>query len=117
MRTVLIADDSRFMRSFLKDKLQQQRTLTIVEATDGQEAIDLYKLIKPDMVFLDITMSNVNGLTALREITKFDSKAKVIMCSAMGTEYNVVEALRLGALDFIVKPKFDGLVNIMEKLE
>lgn len=116
MKTILIADDSRFMRTFLKDKLQHHRNLTIVEATDGQEAIDIYKLIKPDMVFLDITMSNVDGLTALREITEFDSNAKVIMCSAMGTKYNVVEALQLGALDFIVKPNFDGVENIIKKL-
>ncbi|WP_338121053.1 response regulator [Virgibacillus halodenitrificans] len=66
MSIILIADDSKFMRCFLKNKLQQQRPLTFVEASDGQEAIDIYKLIKPDVTFLDITMPKVNGLTALR---------------------------------------------------
>ncbi|TRM10698.1 response regulator [Lentibacillus cibarius] len=117
MKTVLIADDSKFMRNYLKRKLQQQRPLTIVEATNGREAIDIYKLTKPDMVFLDITMPTVNGLTALRKIIEFDSKAKVIMCSAMGTQSNIIEALQLGAIDFIVKPNFNNLIYVIEKLD
>lgn len=71
--------------------------------------------VKPDIVFLDITMPNVDGLTALKEIITFDSNAKVVMCSAMGTESNVIEALQLRAKDFIVKPNFDSLGNVLEK--
>ncbi|TMN21845.1 response regulator [Lentibacillus cibarius] len=117
MRTILIADDSTFMRRFLKRKIQQHGHLDIVEATDGQKAIEAYKQIRPDIVFLDITMPNVNGLTALKEIIAFDLKAKVVMCSAMGTESNVIEALQLGAIDFIVKPNFESLVNVLDKLD
>lgn len=117
MSTILLADDSTFMRNFLKSKVQQLGHINIVEATDGQKAIEAYKQIRPDIVFLDITMPNVNGLAALKEIIAFDSKAKVVMCSAMGTESNVMEALQLGAIDFIVKPNFDSLVNVLEKLD
>ncbi|WP_163969592.1 response regulator [Oceanobacillus halotolerans] len=117
MKTILIADDSKFMRNYLKQKLQQQRLLTIIEAINGQEAIDIYKLSKPDMVFLDITMPNVNGLTALTEIIEFDPNAKVIMCSSMGTESNIIEAIQLGAIDFIVKPNFETLGTILKKLD
>lgn len=116
MKTILIADDSRFMRSFLKNKLQQQKQYTIVEATNGQEAIDRYKLVKPDMALLDITMPKVNGLTALKAIIEFDASATVIMCSAIGTESNTIEALSIGAADFIVKPNFDDLVIILKNL-
>ncbi|MFC4025195.1 response regulator [Oceanobacillus longus] len=116
MSTILIADDSKFMRNWLISILQQYGYQDIVEATDGQIALERYKHIKPDIVILDITMPNVNGLTALKRIMEFDSKAKVILCSAMGTESNVIQGLQLGAMDFIVKPNFDNLINMLEKL-
>ncbi|MGY0691390.1 response regulator [Virgibacillus sp. FSP13] len=117
MSVVLIADDSRFMRMWLKRILQQYGYKDVVEAIDGQEAIDQYKQVRPEIVFLDITMPNVNGLTALTKIIKFDSKAKVVMCSALGTKTNIIKALQIGAKDFVVKPNFDSLINILEKLE
>ncbi|WP_067730982.1 response regulator [Oceanobacillus damuensis] len=117
MSTILIADDSKFMRSFLKTKLQQHGYQDVIEAADGQEAINVYEHTKPDIVFLDITMPNVGGLTALEKILDFDSNAKVVMCSAMATKSNVNEALHLGARDFIVKPNFGGLKNTLKKLD
>lgn len=117
MKIILIADDSRFMRDFLKSKLQGYRKLRIVEAVDGQEAIDIYKLVNPDMVFLDINMPKVDGLTALKEIMSYDAKAKVVVCSAMGTKDNVLEALKLQAIDFVIKPHFDNLGTILTKLD
>ncbi|MFA1822261.1 response regulator [Virgibacillus oceani] len=117
MYTILIADDSTFMRMWLKKLIQQQGYHNISEATDGLEAIEQYKKLRPDIVFLDITMPNINGLTALKKIKAFDAKANVVMCSAIGTDSNVMEALQLGAKDFIVKPHFNHLSSILNKLE
>lgn len=116
MRTILIADDSKFMRNWLKGILKEHGYTDTIEASDGIEAINQYKHKRPNIVFLDITMPHVNGLAALKEIIAFDSKANVVMCSALGTESNVVLALQIGAKDFIVKPNFHGLPNILERL-
>lgn len=117
MSTVLIADDSKFMRNYIKNVLQLHGYRDILEAADGLEAIDLYRQKRPDIVILDITMPHINGLTALKKIIKFDPEAKVIMCSAIGTEANVIEALQTGAKDFITKPKFDGLIDVLKKID
>ncbi|TRM10666.1 response regulator [Lentibacillus cibarius] len=115
MSTILIVDDSRFMRGYLKRMIQQYGYPDVIEAADGQEAINVYKYCNPTIVFLDITMPNVDGLTALEKIIEFNPNAKVVMCSAIGTEFNVVEALKLGATNFIVKPNFGSLADILEK--
>lgn len=115
MSNVLIADDSKFMRKYLKGILQKHGYPDILEARDGLEAIELYKRYAPDIVILDITMPHVNGLTALKQILEFDPKAKVVMCSALGTKTNVIKALQMGAKDFIVKPQFGGLIDILKK--
>ena len=98
-KRVLIVDDAAFMRMMVKDVLIKNGFEVIGEAVNGQEAITLYNNLKPD-----ITMPDMDGLTALKEIKKIDSNAIVIMCSAMGQQSMVIEAIKNGAKDFIVKP-------------
>ena len=101
---ILIVDDAAFMRMMQKDILEKNGYTICGEAADGIEAIDKYKELKPDLVVLDITMPNMDGLTAQKEIKKFDPEAKILMVSAMGQEPYVVDSIRNGASDFIVKP-------------
>jgi two-component system chemotaxis response regulator CheY len=115
-KTVLIADDSRFIRNLIKNILYKQGFQVIFEASDGSIAVALYKKELPDIVLLDLTMPNINGLDALRNIIKFDPKAKVIICSAMGQKRLIIDAIKFGAKDFIVKPNFNALVPAIEKL-
>lgn len=113
----MVTDDAAFMRVLIKDALSKQGYSNVVEAADGQIACDLYDTEKPDLVFMDITMPNKTGLQALAEIRAKDPNAKVVMCSAMGQEAMVVDAIRLGAVDFIVKPfKPDRLLQIVKKV-
>jgi two-component system chemotaxis response regulator CheY len=101
---ILITDDTIFTRTMLKSVLSANGFDEIIEAGDGQEAVDQYKAHKPSVVLMDITMPNKDGIAALEEIRAFDPEAKVIMCTAMGQKNMVVEAIRSGATDFIVKP-------------
>lgn len=101
---ILIVDDAAFMRMMIRDTLIKNGYENIIEASDGELAVQLYKSDKPDLVLMDITMPNKNGLEALKEIKQLDPSAKIVMCSAMGQESMVVEAIRSGAKDFIVKP-------------
>jgi two-component system chemotaxis response regulator CheY len=101
---ILIVDDAAFMRMMIKDTLKKNGYENLLEASDGEIAVQTYKTEKPDLVILDITMPNKNGLDALKEIIQIDPEAKIVMCSAMGQESMVVEAIRNGAKDFIVKP-------------
>ena len=103
MATILIVDDSAFMRMRCVATVKELGHETI-EAGDGQEAIDVYKEQKPQAVLLDITMPNIDGLTALREILALDPDAKVAMVTAMGQQGMVMEAIKAGAKDFVVKP-------------
>jgi two-component system chemotaxis response regulator CheY len=103
MATILIVDDSAFMRMRCVATVKELGHETI-EAGDGQEAIDIYKEQKPQAVLLDITMPNTDGLTALREILAIDPDAKVAMVTAMGQQGMVMEAIKVGAKDFVVKP-------------
>ena len=103
MATILVVDDSAFMRMRCVATVKELGHETI-EAGDGQEAIDVYKDQKPQAVLLDITMPNVDGLTALREILALDPDAKVAMVTAMGQQGMVMEAIKAGAKDFVVKP-------------
>lgn len=104
MARILTVDDSAFMRGMLKATLRKAGYNEIYEAADGFQAIKMYQQLKPDLVMLDITMPNINGLDALRAIRTADAGANVVMCTAMGQEYMVMEAMRYGAKDFIVKP-------------
>ncbi len=103
-KRVLVVDDAIFMRMKLKDILEKNGFEVVAEAQNGLEAIEKYKAEKPDLVTMDITMPEMDGITALKEIKKIDSNAKVIMCSAMGQQSMVMEAIQSGAIDFIVKP-------------
>lgn len=117
MGSILIVDDAAFMRMLIKDTLTKQGYTDIIEAPDGQAACDVYASAYPALVFMDITMPNKTGLDALADIKKMDPMAKVVMCSAMGQEPMVVDAIRLGAIDFIVKPfKPDRLIQVVKKV-
>jgi len=104
MARVLIVDDAKFMRMTLANILKKANHEVVGEAENGKEAVDFYMELKPDVVTLDITMPVMSGLEAVREIKQRDPHAKIIMCSAMGQQKMVVEAIEAGALDFIVKP-------------
>ena len=103
-KRILIADDAAFMRMVLKDMLVKGGHEVCGEAANGLEAFELYKELKPDVVTLDITMPEMDGMEALRRIREFDPKARVVMCSAMGQKKFVMDSIQAGALDFIVKP-------------
>jgi two-component system chemotaxis response regulator CheY len=104
MAKILIVDDAAFMRMMVKDNLKKAGYSDFLEAGDGEDAVNKYAEHKPDLVLLDITMPIKDGIQALQSIKQSNPQAKVIMCSAMGQEGMVVEAIKLGALDFIVKP-------------
>jgi len=104
MLKVLIVDDAAFMRMMLSDILTKNGYQVVGEAQNGLMAVDLYKKEQPDIVTMDITMPEMDGIQAVKEIMKFDPKAKIIMCSAMGQQAMVMEAIKSGARDFIVKP-------------
>lgn len=116
-KTVLIVDDAVFMRMKLKDILEKNGYSVLGEAKNGLEAVEKYKTEKPDLVTMDITMPEMDGVEALKEIKAFDANAKVLMCSAMGQQSMVMEAIREGALDFIVKP-FDSerVIKALDKV-
>lgn len=103
-KRVLIVDDAIFMRMKLKDILEKGGFEVVAEAQNGLEAVDKYKTEMPDIVTLDITMPEMDGITALKKIKTIDPAAKVIMCSAMGQQSMVMDAIQAGASDFIVKP-------------
>lgn len=104
MPKVLIVDDAAFMRMMIKEILSKNNFEVVGEASDGKEAIQQYKDLNPDLVTMDITMPEMDGITSLKEIKKFDPEAKVVMCSAMGQQSMVIDAIQAGAKDFIVKP-------------
>jgi two-component system, chemotaxis family, chemotaxis protein CheY len=103
-KKIMLVDDAAFMRMMIKDTLQKNGYTEIVEAGNGEQAINTYVAEKPDLILMDITMPVMDGLEALRRLKEMDSSIKVVMCSAMGQETMVVDALKLGAKDFIVKP-------------
>jgi len=102
--TVLICDDAIFMRTMIADILQQSGFEIVGEAETGVQAIEQYKRLRPDLVTMDIVMPDMGGIDAVREITRLDANAKILMCSAMGQQALVVEAIQAGAKDFVVKP-------------
>lgn len=104
MTKIMIVDDAAFMRSMLKDMLKSGGFEIIAEATNGEEAVHMFKKVRPDLVTMDITMPEMDGIAALTEIKKIDPQAKVIMCSAMGQQKMVIDAIQAGAKDFVVKP-------------
>lgn len=116
MAKILIVDDSTFMRASLKEILTPHGYEIIGEAANGNQAVELYKTLSPDIVTMDITMPECDGLTALKKIVEMDKNAKVIMCTAMGQQAMVMEAVKAGAKDFIVKPfKVEKVLQSMAK--
>ena len=110
MARILIIDDAKFMRITLSNILKKANHEIVGEGENGKEAIRLYGELNPDLVTMDITMPEMSGLEAVKEIKKEYPNAKVIMCSAMGQQKMVVEAIEAGAKDFIVKPFDEGRV-------
>ena len=106
-KTVLITDDTAFMRMTLKNVIQKNGYIVVGEAADGEEAVAKYLELRPDLVTMDITMPKMDGITAIKEIMRHDPNARIIVCSAMGQKPMVIEALNAGAKDFLVKP-FDA---------
>ena len=101
---VLIVDDLAFIKIVLRDIIEKAGFRVIGEASNGEQAISLYQDTRPDVVLMDITMPGMDGLTALEKIREIDPAARVIICSALGQQRLIVQAIQLGAKDFIVKP-------------
>jgi two-component system chemotaxis response regulator CheY len=101
---VLVTDDAMFMRLMLKDILTKHGFEVVGEAENGVQAIQKYKELKPDLVTMDIVMPEMDGITAVKSIMTSDPNAKIIMCTAMGQQALVIEAMGAGAKDFIIKP-------------
>jgi two-component system chemotaxis response regulator CheY len=113
---ILIVDDAAFMREMLRDILTEEGSEIAAEAADGDEAVRAFGENSPDLVLLDIVMPRKSGLEALREIVALDPGAVVVMCSALGQESLVMEALDAGAKDFVVKPfKPDRAIEVVRK--
>jgi len=115
---VLVVDDAIFMRNMIKDIFTQASEFEVVgEATHGLEAVERYRELKPDLVTMDIVMPFKSGIEATREIKKDDPDATIIMCSALGQEQLVMEAIEAGAADFIVKPfKAEEVLQVVRKV-
>lgn len=114
---ILITDDALFMRVTLKNILTQNGYEVVGEAQNGRESVELYQKLRPDLVTMDITMPELDGISALKEIKASDPNAKVIMCTAMGQKNMVVEAIQAGAKDFIVKPfQPERVIEAVQKL-
>ncbi|MED4602692.1 response regulator [Paenibacillus validus] len=113
---ILIVDDAAFMRMMIRDILSKNGYEVCGEANDGAQAIEKYKELRPDLITMDITMPEMDGIQALKEIKKIDANAKVIMCSAMGQQAMVIDAIQAGAKDFIVKPfQADRVIEAIKK--
>ncbi len=117
MANILVVDDAAFMRMMVKDILVKGGHQVIGEAANGVEAIDQYDKLKPDLVTMDITMPEMEGIEALKRIKQVHPNAKIIMCSAMGQQGMVVQAIQAGAKDFIVKPfQPDRVLEAIQKV-
>jgi len=113
---ILIVDDAALMRMMIRDILTKNGYEVVGEAQDGAQAVEKYKELHPDLVTMDITMPEMDGIAALKEIRKMDSNAKIIMCSAMGQQAMVIDAIQAGAKDFIVKPfQADRVIEAIKK--
>ena len=115
-KRVLLVDDAAFMRMMIKNVLTQNGYEVAGEASNGQEALVLYEKVKPDLVTLDITMPEMDGIQTLKELLKIDPSANIIMVTAMGQQQLVIEAIQVGAKDFVVKPfQPDRLLEAVKK--
>ena len=116
-KRLLITDDTAFMRMTLRNVLEKNGYEIAGEAEDGRQAVDKYEELKPDLVTMDITMPNMDGISAIKLIVEKDPNAKIVVVSAMGQKALVIEALNAGAKDFIVKPfQPDRIVEALNKV-
>ena len=116
-KSILICDDAAFMRMMLKDILVKEGYEVVGEAVNGADGVEKYNSLKPDLVTMDITMPDMDGISALKAIKQADPATKVIMCSAMGQQAMVVESIQAGAKDFIVKPfQRDRVIEAIKKV-
>ena len=114
---ILIVDDAAFMRMMIKDILTKNDYDVVGEAENGLKAIEKYKELAPDLVLMDITMPELDGIQAVKQIKEYDPDAKVIMCSAMGQQAMVIESIQAGAKDFIVKPfQAERVIEAIQKV-
>lgn len=117
MKRVLVVDDAAFMRLVIRKLLEKNGFEVVAEAENGEVGVQRYKEFRPDIVTMDITMPQLNGIEALKAIREFDNKAKVVMVSAMGQEAMVKEAIMYGAKSFIVKPyKEEQVIETLTKI-
>lgn len=111
---ILLIDDSSFMRNILKNILNKAGYYNIIEASNGKEGIEQYKNNHPDIITMDVTMPEMDGITATKEILKIDKKANIVICSAMGQKSFIYEAIEAGAKDYIIKPfESEQIINII----
>ncbi|MDO4772681.1 MAG: response regulator [Bacillota bacterium] len=116
-KRILVVDDASFMRMMVKDILTKNGYEVAGEAENGQKAIEKYNELNPDLVIMDITMPEVDGIEAVKRIRANDPEAKIVMCSAMGQQAMVIEAIQAGAKDFIVKPfQADRVLEAVKKV-
>ena len=116
-KNILICDDAAFMRMMIKDILTKNGYNIVGEAENGAKAVEKYAELKPDLVLMDITMPEMDGIEALKKIKAADANASIIMCSAMGQEAMVIESIQSGAKDFIVKPfQADRVLEAVQKV-
>ena len=116
-KNILISDDAAFMRMMIKDILTKNGYNVVGEAENGARAVEKYNELKPDLVLMDITMPEMDGIQALKKIKENDPSASVIMCSAMGQQAMVIESIQAGAKDFIVKPfQADRVIEAVKKV-
>ena len=116
-KNILICDDAAFMRMMIKDILTKNGYNVVGEAENGAKGVEKYNELKPDLVLMDITMPEMDGIAALKAIKASDAGATVIMCSAMGQQAMVIEAITAGAKDFIVKPfQADRVLEAVKKV-
>ena len=116
-KNILICDDAAFLRMMIKDILTKNGYTVVGEAENGAKAVEKYAELKPDLVLMDITMPEMDGIQALKKIKEADPSATVIMCSAMGQQAMVIESIQSGAKDFIVKPfQADRVLEAVRKV-
>ena len=116
-KNILVCDDAAFMRMMIKDILTKNGYVVVGEAENGAKAVEKYNETKPDLVLMDITMPEMDGIQALKKIKEGDPGAMVIMCSAMGQQAMVIESIQSGAKDFIVKPfQADRVLEAVKKV-
>lgn len=113
---IVVVDDSAFLKMMIKNMLLKNGFEVVGEASNGLMAIDVYKDLKPDLIIMDITMPELNGIEATKKIKQIDPRAKIVMCSALGQSQTVLESIQAGARDYIVKPfEEEQVIKIIRK--